>query len=82
MPGKRYTNKEIIEKLDEINRKTTFSSFTTLAFALFAIGVTCWGISFVGIANLDLRWLFIGGILFVFGYLVFILGFLKSRKTK
>ena len=82
MPGKRYTNKDIIERLDEIERKTTLSFLIAMAFAMITIGVACWGISFVGISNLDLRWHFAGWIFLSFGYIIFVFGFLRLRKTK
>ena len=51
MPGKRYTNKEIIGRLDRIEKKFSASSNTAIAYGIYAIGIS---LIAIGISMLSL----------------------------
>jgi uncharacterized Tic20 family protein len=40
MPGKRYTNKEIIGRLDKIEKKPNASSNITIEYGVYVIGIS------------------------------------------
>jgi len=52
MPGKRHTNKEIIERLDRIEKKPNASSNITIEYGVYVIGI---GLIVIGVSMLLLN---------------------------
>ena len=52
MPGKRYTNKDIIEKLNGIEKKIVASSNITIEYGVYVIGI---GLIVIGVSMLLLN---------------------------
>lgn len=52
MPGKQYTNKEIIERSDRIEKKFSASSNVTITYGIYVIGI---GLIVIGFSMLSLN---------------------------